>query len=91
MGNAVGSIFKGISGIFGLSPQPQEKVQGPSQAETAGQKDTEELLDAQEKLAARERAARQKVITARSAGAQTLFKREGEIPRAVKLGGGRRA
>lgn len=34
---------------------------------------------------------RSQIITARAAGPQTLFKREGEIPRAKKLGGGRRA
>ena len=91
MGDVVSSIFTGIAGIFGGGPQPQEQIQGPSAAETAGQKETTELLSAQETLATREREARQKVVTARATGPQTLFKREGDIPRAVKLGGGRRA
>ena len=91
MGDAISSIFTGIAGIFGGEKQPQEQIQAPSAEETTAQKETTELLTAQEKVAASEREARQRVVTARAAGPATLFKREGEIPRAVKLGGGRRA
>jgi hypothetical protein len=91
MGDVLSTIFTGIAGIFGGGSEPQEQVQKPSVQETTAQKEQKELLTARETQATREREARQKVITARTAGPQTLFKREGEIPRAVKLGGGRRA
>lgn len=74
-----------------LGPDPVAQIKPPSGLETAAQKEQKELLKAKEAAATRIREARQKVITARTAGPQTLFKREGEIPRAVKLGGGRRA
>jgi len=96
MGDVVSSVFGGIGDIFGSlfgggADDVQEQVLPPSAVETQAQRDQKELLEAREEDAARRRDARQKVITARAAGPQTLFKREGEIPKATKLGGGRRA
>lgn len=80
-----------VTSLFTPDPAPPAEVAGPSAAEIEAQKEQDELLKTRERKAAAERGSRQKVITARAAGPQTLFKREGEIPRAVKLGGGRRA
>lgn len=76
-----------LSAIFG-GPQPQPQVQGPSAEEIAAQKKQEALTDAKTQRETSERASREKIITARAAGPQTLFTRPGSIPRAVKLGGG---
>lgn len=96
MTNVVSSIFEGVGDVFsslfgGGAGDVQEVVTGPSAQETKAQKEQTELVAARERVAGREREARQRVITARTAGAQTLFKRAEEIPRATKLGGGRRA
>ncbi len=76
-----------LSSIFGRS-EPKAQVQGPSAEETAAQKKQEALTDAKTQRETSERATRNKIITARAAGPQTLFTRPGSIPRAVKLGGG---
>jgi len=92
MGGVISSIFSGITSLFGGgADEVKEVIEPPSGLETAAQLEQKELLAAQEKVASRRREARQKVITARAAGPQTLFKRPDEIPRAVKLGGGRRS
>ncbi len=93
MGDVLSSVFDVATlGLFsGGAAGVQEEVLPPSDEETQAQKDQRELLEAREREAARQSGARQKVITARTAGAQTLFKREGGIPKATKLGGGRRA
>ena len=96
MGEVVSSVFGVAGDIFsslfgGGAADVQEEVLPPSAGETQAQKDQKELLEAKKTAAERDREARQKVITARSAGAQTLFKREEAIPKATKLGGGRKA
>ena len=78
-----------LSAIFG-GPDPQPQTQGPSAEETAAQKKQEALTDAKTLRETSERASREKIITARAAGPQTLFTRVGSIPRPVKLGGGQR-
>lgn len=77
-----------LSAIFG-GPQPQPQTQGPSAEETAAQKQQEALTDAKTQRETAERASRERIITARAAGPQTLFTRPGSIPLPVKLGGGR--
>lgn len=62
-------------------------------AETTIQKEQrlqEATIEAKGAAQATEQQARSEIITERAAGPQTLFKREGEIPRATQLGGGRR-
>jgi len=76
-----------IGALFGGPVEP--KVQGPSAQEIAAQKKQETLIDAKNRRESSERQARGKIITARSAGPQTLFARSENIPRARKLGGGR--
>lgn len=76
-----------------FSPAQNEappQIAAPSAVETAAQKTQDDLTQAREAKEARDADARSKVIAASSAGAQTLFKREGEIPKAVRLGGGAR-
>ena len=77
-----------LSAIFG-GPEPQIQVQAPSTEETAAQKEAQALADAKTQRETSERATREKIITARAAGPQTLFTRPGSIPLPVKLGGGR--
>ena len=79
-----------IDAIF-APKKAQPQIAAPSKVETEAQKTQRDITAAEKTKAAREAEGRAKVITARAAGPQTLFKREGEIPRAVKLGGGRRA
>lgn len=79
-----------LSSIFG-GAQPQPETQGPSAEEIAAQKKQKALTEVKTRRETSERAARGKIITARAAGPQTLFTRPGQIPRAIKLGGGQRA
>lgn len=83
MGAIIDAIFK--------PKQAPPQIAAPAAAETEAQKTQDDITKAEETRTAKEAAGRAKVITARAAGPQTLFKREGEIPKAVKLGGGRRA
>jgi len=76
-----------IGALFGGPVEP--KVQGPSGAEIAAQKKQENLIDLKARREQSERKSRGKIITARSAGPQTLFARQDSIPRPTKLGGGR--
>ena len=64
------------------------KPQGPSKTETDAQQKQEKIIDLQEKRETGDRAARNKIISSRAAGAQTLFTRPGSIPKARALGGG---
>ena len=100
MGDAISSFFQAsidlpvnlFNTVFGGGADAvQPVVKGPSTQETTAQKEQKDLLQAKEILQAKEREGRQKVITARAAGPQTLFKRADEIPKATKLGGGRRS
>jgi len=61
------------------------KQQGPSKEEVAAQKEQEAILKRQQQIATDEAAARNKTITARSAGPQTLFTTGAQIPQ--KLSG----
>ena len=79
MGNLLSAIFGG--------PDPEVQVQGPSAEETAAQKEAEALADVKTQQETAERAAREKIITSRAAGPQTLFTRPGSIPLPIKLGG----
>ncbi len=75
-----------LSSIFGGS-EPKVITQGPSAEETAAQKKQEDLIDAKTRRETSERASRNKIITARAAGPQTLFTQPGSIPLPVKLSG----
>jgi hypothetical protein len=77
-----------LSAIIGVT-KPKQK--GPSAEELAEQKRLEEQAKKRAALARAKGIERTKVATARAAGPQTLFTREGQIPRAVNLGGGQRA
>ena len=78
-----------MSGLVDLIFKPQSaQAQGPSQEETDAQKKQEKIIDLQEQRETGDRAARNKIITARARGAQTLFTRPGSIPKARALGGG---
>ncbi len=77
----------------GLIKQLVEGGNIKSDPETSIQKEQrlqESLIESKASAQAVEAQERSEIITARAAGPQTLFKREGEIPRAKKLGGGRR-
>jgi len=87
MGGVIDTI---VGAIFGKPDDPPPQIAAPAPVETEAQKTQEDITKAEEVKAAKEAEARAKVISARAAGPQTLFKREGEIPKAVKLGGGRR-
>jgi len=98
MAAALPAIFTAVAGgvasaavtqLFSGGSQPKPQAQGPSIEETAAQKKQEALTDAKTQRETSERATREKIITARAAGPQTLFTRPGSIPRPVKLGGGR--
>jgi len=78
-----------ISAIFGGGPK-ETQPQGPSAEELAEQKKQRELVEAKTRRETGEAAGRERIITARAAGPQTLFTRPGQIPRPVKLGGGQR-
>lgn len=78
-----------IDAIF-APKEAKPQIAAPSAVETEAQKTQDEITKAQETKAAREAESRSKIITARTAGPSTLFKREAEIPKAVKLGGGAR-
>ena len=75
-----------LSSLFGKS-EPAVEVQGPSAEETAAQKEADALASAKTQQETSERAAREKIITSRAAGPQTLFTRPGSIPLPIKLGG----
>lgn len=77
-----------VKAIFGTS-KPEPKPQGPSAAELASQKKQQDLAEAKNRRESSERNTRTKIISARAAGPQTLFTRPGQIPRPVRLGGGR--
>lgn len=77
-----------IGSIFGLAKPEAAKAQGPSAEELAAQKEQQDLTDRKTSIQAGERAARNKIITARAAGPQTLFTRPGSIPKPRRLGGG---
>ena len=64
------------------------KPRGPSKTETDAQAKEQKIIDLQEQRETGDRAARNKIISARAAGAQTLFTRPGSIPKARALGGG---
>ena len=64
------------------------KPQGPSKEETDAQAKQQKIIDLQEQRATGDRAARNKIISARAGGAQTLFTRPGSIPKPSRLGGG---
>jgi len=78
-----------MSSLIDLIFKPDEAgPQGPSKTETEAQAKQGKIVSLQEKQELSERAARNKIITARASGAQTLFTRPGSIPKAVNLGGG---
>lgn len=76
-----------MSGILDLIFGSDEAApQGPSVIETDAQKEQEAIISAKDRKETSERAARNRVITARASGPQTLFTRPGSIPKPVKLG-----
>ena len=78
-----------MSGLVDLIFKPKSaQAQGPSKTETDAQKKQQKVIDLQEQRETGDRAARNKIISSRAAGASTLFTRPGSIPKAVKLGGG---
>ena len=78
-----------MSALVDLIFKPKSaEAQGPSKTETDAQEKQGKIIDLQEKRETGDRAARNKIITARAAGAQTLFTRPGSIPKARALGGG---
>ena len=82
-----------MSGIIDAIFKPKQappQIAAPAPVETEAQTTQDEITKAEEVKTAQEAEGRAKVVTARAAGPQTLFKREGEIPKAVSLGGGRR-
>ena len=78
-----------MSALVDLIFKPNSaEAQGPSKTETDAQKKQQDIIDLQEKRETGERTSRNKIITARAAGAQTLFTRPGSIPKPSRLGGG---
>lgn len=78
-----------IGAIFGGTPK-ETQPQGPSAEELAEQKKQKDLVSAKTRRETGEAAERNRTITSRAAGAQTLFTRQGSIPKPIKLGGGQR-
>lgn len=81
MSSIVDFIFGGSDDAKAAQPQ------GPSKTEVEAQEREKELLDIQEAKSVRESTARNKVITARAAGPQTLFARTGATAIPKKLSG----
>jgi len=76
-----------IKSFTGGSSQ-QAQVQGPSVEEIEAQSQQKALTDAKTQRETSERVGRQRIISARAAGPQTLFTTPGQIPRPRRLGGG---
>lgn len=86
MGDVIDFVLAPAKAILGIDGGPPDVV-APSARETEAQTEQEALLTAREKLQRDEARGRQRIITARSAGPQTLLTRPDQIPKPVKLGG----